>query len=315
MKKTSAIQMLSILIFAEILSGQVNIQLEEVMVVDGLENENICQWAGIATDDAGNIYLTDMMECSLKKFNKHGEFIGQTGRLGQGPGEFQKPVKVLYHNKRLYVLDLFARGISVFTDDLESRNKILTEKMVSGIDVLDNDTFVCNCTVGESGFFLCNVSGEILSHIQYGKEAGDEGLVLTAGDFTVDSGGNIFIACLWKDSIIKITREGNEVWERHCFGNKRSEEKIINGHRLPVQMIFKSIAHDSRENLWVLAGALSDHPSRDVYILAPNGNKLGMITLPEASHIIHIDNEDYLYSRAGQGTALKKFKIVWSKSG
>ena len=42
----------------------------------------------IATDSKGNIYVTDMMDYSVKKFSNKGKLIKKAGRKGQGPGEF-----------------------------------------------------------------------------------------------------------------------------------------------------------------------------------------------------------------------------------
>ncbi|MEA3421137.1 MAG: hypothetical protein U9Q97_05610, partial [Acidobacteriota bacterium] len=52
---------------------------------------------------------------------------------------------------------------------------------------------------------------------------------------------------------------------------------------------------------------------RDVYVLDPEGKQKAVLTLPEGSHCIYIDGSDFLYSRAGDGITLKKYRIVDSE--
>ena len=45
--------------------GQV--ELEEVLSIGSIDDDAIFMWSGVAADDDGNIYVTDMMDYSLKK--------------------------------------------------------------------------------------------------------------------------------------------------------------------------------------------------------------------------------------------------------
>jgi len=68
---------------------------------------------------------------------------------------------------------------------------------------------------------------------------------------------------------------------------------------------------DSSDNIYILGGHLSKNISRDVYVLNPEGELLTTLTLPDTSHCIYIDKNDYLYSRANEGVTLKKYKIKY----
>jgi hypothetical protein len=50
------------------------ILLEEVLSFGGPDQDIICKWAGLCTDDSNNIYITDISDCAIKKFNCKGEF-------------------------------------------------------------------------------------------------------------------------------------------------------------------------------------------------------------------------------------------------
>jgi len=60
----------------------------------------------VAVDSESNIYVLDIRNHRLLKFNKEGNFLWKTGRKGQGPGEFRNPSEVvLSPTEEIWVLD------------------------------------------------------------------------------------------------------------------------------------------------------------------------------------------------------------------
>jgi len=59
---------------------------------------------GIAVDRSGNLYILEMGNARIMKYDGKGRFIGQIGRMGQGPGEFQQPTIIRYDE--VYAYDL-----------------------------------------------------------------------------------------------------------------------------------------------------------------------------------------------------------------
>ena len=45
----------------------------------------------IDVDPDGNIYILDLKDALIKKYDSEGVFIANIGRKGQGPGEFDHP--------------------------------------------------------------------------------------------------------------------------------------------------------------------------------------------------------------------------------
>lgn len=60
----------------------------------------------IYIDEDLNVFVLDIGNHRLLKFNSYGEFIWTSGRRGQGPGEFQRPSRVFGDQAgKIYVLD------------------------------------------------------------------------------------------------------------------------------------------------------------------------------------------------------------------
>ena len=72
--------------------------------------------AGIATDDADNIYVSS--EHKLQKFTSRGELIKCTGEKGKKEGEFDEPLGLTLYNNEVYVCDPNNHRIQIFDLDL-----------------------------------------------------------------------------------------------------------------------------------------------------------------------------------------------------
>ena len=68
--------------------------------------------AGIATDDADNIYVSSCHK--LQKFTSRGELIKCTGEKGEKEGEFDKPRGLTVYDNEVYVCDRNNHRIQIF---------------------------------------------------------------------------------------------------------------------------------------------------------------------------------------------------------
>lgn len=120
MKRLILYQLIFLLIFnARIFSNNhKKIVIEEVLKIGGLENDLLYQWTDLNVDEKDFIYVLDAKDCSLKVFDSFGNLIKKTGRKGEGPGEFNFPVKIKCYGNRVYISELFRPGLKVFDKDL-----------------------------------------------------------------------------------------------------------------------------------------------------------------------------------------------------
>ena len=147
-----------LLAISSCLTGQekIDISLEEVMSIGGADSDEIFQWAGLCVDDKGAIYITDMVDYSIKKFNKNGKLLKKSGRKGQGPGEFLKPINIYNYKNNIYVLDLYVRGVQVFDTSLVYKNSMFTDLNIpiNDFSIINSDRFIFNSQVGSGNLYI-----------------------------------------------------------------------------------------------------------------------------------------------------------------
>jgi DNA-binding beta-propeller fold protein YncE len=70
---------------------------------------------GITTDDQGNIYVDDIINCRVQKFTDDGKLLGMFGMLGDRPGNFTRPKHIAVdHNGVIYVVDAAFQNVQMF---------------------------------------------------------------------------------------------------------------------------------------------------------------------------------------------------------
>ena len=289
--------------------------LEEVLSIGTLNDTLLFQWVGVVVDRDQNIYVTDTMDYSLKKFDANGKLLKKTGRRGQGPGEFSAPRYVSSYGSSIYVTDQFMPKIQVFDQDLNYTSSIPLSIPVSDFSILsENEIAVATLSTTEAGIiYIFNSEGRIQNELPYSSK--QMPLMMDMVSFEFDQQRNLYLAYNFQDKIEKFDTEGKKLWSKKLLGIRKVKKEKIASLVLPSKLIYKDIALDKSGNLYVLGGSFSKNPSRDVYLLNPEGSLLATLTLPDTSHCIYIDSKDFLYSRANEGVTLKKFRLRLQERG
>ena len=82
---------------------------------EGDENYMFDDPRDIDADEEGNIYVLDYRECTIKKYNPEGKHLKNIGRIGEGPGEFQRPLCLcISRHGNIYVADWSTSKIHMF---------------------------------------------------------------------------------------------------------------------------------------------------------------------------------------------------------
>jgi len=71
----------------------------------------------LAVDDQGFIYVTDLGNTRIQKFDSAGEIVGVWGQNGIGPGEFSVPTGIATFEDFVFVVDNTQDNIQKFDSD------------------------------------------------------------------------------------------------------------------------------------------------------------------------------------------------------
>ncbi|NBC03112.1 MAG: 6-bladed beta-propeller [Bacteroidetes bacterium] len=108
----------------------------------------------IAVDDSGRVYFTGGGPNVINAFAPDGRFLTHIGRKGQGPGEFATVYPALYIiSNRLYVIDILAYRISVFSVDSLKLIRTISINPTNKIKALA-DNYIHQIIPNQDGTFL-----------------------------------------------------------------------------------------------------------------------------------------------------------------
>ncbi|MFO7866760.1 MAG: hypothetical protein R6V02_08115 [Candidatus Aminicenantes bacterium] len=287
------------------------VTLEEVLSIGGLNDGDLFMWVDIEADAGGGVYVTDTMDYSVKYFSPEGKLLKKSGRKGQGPGEFLAPRSLEITGDYVYVIDQYRLGIHVFDKDLEFERIIPYRTPIAEFKVLsDNEIAVVPFSMEAEGTLeFIDSGGRKTGGMTYWGAG--RGMLTDTVSFDVDPRGYFYLAYNFQDRIEKYDFQGNRLWSVSLLGIKKSKTKEVKDYVVPAEIIYKSLGLDRNGRLYVLGGAFSQNPSRDVYVLSAAGELMHTLTLPEDSHCIYIDRRNHLYARADSGVTIKKYRMVF----
>lgn len=105
--------------------------------------------AAVGIDSKENLYLLDLENFSVKKYNTKGEFLLCFGAKGSGPGEFTYPNSMFVRQDTVIVIDAPSKSINKFNLNGKFISKIILKQMFSNIKKIDNNTYM---GFAETGF-------------------------------------------------------------------------------------------------------------------------------------------------------------------
>ena len=95
------------------------LSVELVLGQPGDEPGSFNKPGGLTLDAAGNLYVADIFNHRIQKFDSGGNFLAQVGSHGEGEGQFNEPWDVTVDGEgNLYVADTFNHRIQKFDADL-----------------------------------------------------------------------------------------------------------------------------------------------------------------------------------------------------
>ncbi len=163
-KKTRIIKIVFIIMLVINLSISIkSFELKEVLRIgsDKLNYEFFLITA-VDVDEKLNIYLVDSKGCFVRKYTKDGNFVGEVGRKGNGPGEFLYPRKIFVKGNSVFIGDFTGRKIVTFNDTLKVLKKeIKLYKPPYDFFVYKNKIYFSTISKNSDNiFFVFNMEGK-----------------------------------------------------------------------------------------------------------------------------------------------------------
>jgi hypothetical protein len=267
--------------------------------------------SGIAEDPRGNLYVTDMLDYSVKKFDWKGALRGKVGRRGTGPGEFRSPSLSLVTGGKLLVMQTRERRVQVFDTDLVYRGEF----------VVDGGMPVDIAAVKPAGMAVAlfgdSARGTVL--LLKGPEDGHPRRVrlepsgrlhplYAAVRIAVCRDGSVVAAYLFLNRVELYSRKGR-LQRRFSVREMPRGEIAGDDRHVPEETYFRKVLISAGGNILLLGGNQSPHPGRDIFVCAPDGSYIRTLVLPSRSRLIAAGKGNALYATDESGTQVTRFVV------
>jgi sugar lactone lactonase YvrE len=166
----------------------------------------------IAIDDLGNVYVTELGNMRVQKFNNDGEFLKAWGSSGTGSGQFHSPAGIAVFNGTVFVVDTQLHNAQKFDLNGKFLSKWGAEGKEQGQFLLPNgiavspDGEIYVVDTGNQRIQKFTPNGEFIS--EFGESGIGDGKFVSPIGITIDNKENIFISDPGKNKIFKFDSKG-----------------------------------------------------------------------------------------------------------
>ena len=253
----------------------------------------------LAFDSENNVYVTDLGNSRVQKFDSNGNFLIEWGSRGSNSGEFGHPTGIAVSGEFVFVVDNKNHNIQKFDLDGEfvsSWGKFGNDngsfKSPRGITISD-DKFVYVVDSGNSRIQKFTFNGEYVSH--FGQSGNRGGNFVTPVDIAINS-DKIYVTDPNQNKIIFYDMEGNF---------KKTISDSVGGHPIYTE----GIIFDEENNFYIV-----DYRNNRIIhyndfgialtMFGQMGNDNGHFKFPKD---VAISNDGYLFVTDTQGHRIQKF--------
>jgi len=253
----------------------------------------------LAIDSENNVYVTDLGNSRVQKFDSNGNFLDEWGSRGSNSGEFGHPTGIAVSNEFVFVVDNKNHNVQKFTFDGEfiskwggfgNDNGLF--KSPRGIAISD-DKFVYVVDSANARIQKFTIDGEYVSH--FGQSGQRGGNFVTPVDIAINS-NKIYVTDPNQNKIIIFDLEGNF-------------KKILNDSVGGSAIYPEGIVFDKENNFYIVDYRNNriiqyNEFGTSLSIFGQMGNDDGHFKFPKD---VAISNDGYLFVTDTQGHRVQKF--------
>jgi tripartite motif-containing protein 71 len=256
---------------------------------------------GIALDSSGNIYVADILNHRVQKFDSSGVYVSKFGTYGTGDGQFNEPNSIVFDSSgNIYVLDSSNERVQKFDSSgvyisqfgtLGSGNGQFGSNGAVGIAIdSTGNIYVVDKTNNRVQKF--NSSGVYVS--QFGSAGSGDGQFNTPRSITLDTSGNIYIGDTGNDRVQKFNSSGVYVSQ---FGSTALTGAVT------------GITVDSSGDIYVIDESTHrvrkfDSSGTLTYTFGTSGSGNGQLSNPNS---VAVDSSGNLYVTDSSNRRVQKF--------
>jgi len=183
---------------------------------------------GIAIDSEGNVYVTDLGNTRIQKFNNDGTFLYSWGMRGQSPGHFQYPAGIAIDGNYAYVVDnqisriqkfdLTGNFITTWGITGQNQGQFL---LPQGIDI-GSDGSIYVADTGNNRIQKFTEDGKFI--LEFGSSGLGEGQFLSARGIALDSNDNVYVTDPNNNRIQKFSADGDFIAVFNSYTNSNIQK-------------------------------------------------------------------------------------------
>jgi hypothetical protein len=271
---------------------------------------------GIAFLTGGRLLIADKVEYKVKCFDRSARWITSFGSRGNQDGQFRAPGPISASSKRIAVADFASTRVQLFSTEFNHIATLITEKPVCDLRFdLQGNLWVGQLPDDDGGVLLkFDPSGVLLKTAVTPHPSRDEFDNVFA--MTVLTNGRLVLAYMSRNVI--------DIWDTsgRCdtslqvpgFPSRSNRVAISRGLfaediSVPEENIFRGVAADALNRIYLLAGGYTDQPDRDIYVIDTLGRLAMQLVLPREAKGIAMNPRGDLLAIEDDRTLVTSYRV------
>lgn len=294
--------------------------IQDTVQVARVQKERTLKYTFLGAQDLamcpdGSFIVSDKLDYRLLKFDRGGRLVAQTGRRGDGPGEFRGPGPLAVREKAVAVADFASHRIHLFTSDLAYVRSFSAPGAVLDLAFDTHGSLWAAILQNASRDNLVKLTseGRVEASISLRHATSDffDNMFL----FDIDAQSTIVVLYRFVNRVEMWKTDGSFVrsFEISGFPAKAPRKRLKENLTVPEDDIFSALCLDNAETFTVLTGEYTVSPRREVFEISKTGIPVRLAVLPAKSNQVIHGPGNRVLSIENDRTTLTLYRLNWQR--